>query len=170
MEYRRFMHMGSVEELRKKVQIYETILNTIHEGVLITDPYGFVVFYNEEIAVLEGLNRDDVIGKHLSEIYSQAPDTSEHLLVSQTSKPMEETYQRYFTREGLEVHLVATTIPVLQNGELLAVYSVCREVTHLKEMLLRTMQLQDIQADSLEKVKKQGTLSLIHISEPTRLG
>lgn len=159
MEYRRFMHMGSVEELRKKVQIYETILNTIHEGVLITDPYGFVVFYNEEIAVLEGLNRDDVIGKHLSEIYSQAPDTSEHLLVSQTSKPMEETYQRYFTREGLEVHLVATTIPVLQNGELLAVYSVCREVTHLKEMLLRTMQLQDIQADSLEKVKKQGTRS-----------
>lgn len=40
------------EQLRKKVRIYETILNSIHEGVLITDPAGYVVFYNQEIAVL----------------------------------------------------------------------------------------------------------------------
>ncbi len=148
--------MGSAEELRKKVQIYETILNTIHEGVLITDPSGHVLFYNREIAVLEGLEPEDVIGKHLSEIYSQAPGTSEHLRVSRSSKPLGERYQKYFTRKGLEVHLVASTVPVLDNGELLAVYSVCREVTHLKEMLLRTMQLQDNKSDSLETGKKQG--------------
>ncbi len=156
MGLRRNLRLGSAEELRKKVQIYETILNTIHEGVLITDPSGYIVFYNREIAVLEGLNPDEVIGKHLSEIYSQAPDTSEHLIVSQTSKPIGETYQKYFTSKGHEVHLVASTVPVLKKGELLAVYSVCREVTHLKEMLLRTMQLQEIKADSLETGKRQG--------------
>lgn len=155
MRYTRYMRFGSADELRKKVKIYETILNSIHEGVIITDPYGYVVFYNPELAVLEGLNPDDVIGKHLSEVYSQAPDTSEHLIVSRTSKPIGETYQKYYTRQGLEVHLVASTVPVLQNGELLAVYSVCREVTHIKEMLLRTMQLQDINSNFLE-TKKQG--------------
>lgn len=141
--------MTDEEQLRTKVRIYETILNSIHEGVLITDPAGYVIFYNQEIAVLEGLGPKDVIGKHLSEIYCQPPDTSEHLIVSQTSKPIGETYQKYFTSKGLEVHSVASTVPVLQNGELLAVYSVCREATHLKEMLLRTMQLQEINADSL---------------------
>ncbi len=156
MGYRRYMRLGSVDELGKRVQIYETILNSIHEGIIITDPSGYVVFYNQELAVLEGLNQNDVIGKHLSEIYSQAPDTSEHLLVSRSSKPIGETYQKYFTRQGHEVHLVASTVPVLQNGELLAVYSVCREATHLKEVLLRTMQLQEIKTDSLEVGKKQG--------------
>ena len=159
MGYRRTMRWGSAEELRRKVQIYETILNTVHEGVLITDPSGYVVFYNREIAVLEGLEPDDVVGKHLSEIYIQAPDTSEHLIVSQTSKPLGETYQKYFTSKGHEVHLVANTVPVLKNGELLAVYSVCREVTHLKDMLLRTMQLQDIKAYSREMGRKQGVLN-----------
>lgn len=156
MGYRRYMRFGSAEKLGKKVQIYETILNTIHEGVLITNPAGYVVFYNKEIAVLEGLEPEDVIGKHLSEIYTQAPDTSEHLIVSRTSKPIGETYQKYFTRSGLEVHLVASTVPVLQNGELLAVYSVCREATHLKEMLLRTMHSQDIKTEALETGKKLG--------------
>ncbi|MDQ7096326.1 sigma 54-interacting transcriptional regulator [Desulfosporosinus sp. PR] len=153
MGIRRHMRWASAEALRKKVHIYETILNSIHEGVLITDPKGYVIFYNQEIALLEGLNPEDVVGRHLSEIYSQPLDTSEHLRVSRTAQPIRETYQKYFTRQGLEVHLVASTVPVLRQNELLAVYSVCREATHLKEMLLRTMQIQEIKADLLEGKK-----------------
>ncbi|WP_407306959.1 sigma-54 interaction domain-containing protein [Desulfosporosinus sp. SB140] len=161
MGIRRHIPWASAEVLRRKVHIYETILNSIHEGVLITDPNGYVIFYNQEIALLEGLSPEDVVGKHLSEIYSQPPDTSEHLRVSKTATPIKETYQKYFTRKGLEVHLVASTVPVLMHNELLAVYSVCREATHLKEMLLRTMQIQEIKTD-LTEGKKQGS------THPTR--
>jgi arginine utilization regulatory protein len=159
MGSRRYLRWASAEILRKKVYIYEEVLNSIHDGVIITDPDGYVIHYNKEIAVLEGLEPEDVVGRHLSEVYSQPPDTSEHLRVSRTAKPIAETYQKYYTRKGLEVHLVARTVPVLKGNDVLAVYSICREATHLKEMLLRTMQLQDIKTDFIEGKKQTLTHS-----------
>lgn len=135
------------ETLRKKVKIYETILNSIHEGVLVTDPAGYVAFYNQELASLEGLDPEYAVGKHITELYRESPETSEHLRVSQTAEPIAENYQRYFTSTGQEVHSVATTVPILDGDELLGVYSVCRDFTHMKEILTRTLKLQDPQAE-----------------------
>ena len=157
MKVRRSIPWVGAEDLRRKVHIYETVLNSIHEGVLITDPNGHVIFYNKEISELEGLEPADVLGRHLSEIYAQPPDTSEHLMVSKTVKPLHEVYQKYFTSRGLEVHLVASTVPVLKHNKLIAVYSICREATHLKEMLLRTLQIQDIKPDLPENKNQSRT-------------
>lgn len=158
------------EELRRKVAIYEKILNTIHEGVLVTDPGGRVIFYNQELAVLEGIDPREAIGKHVTELYRQSPGDSEHLQVSQTSRPIPESFQKYFTQNGVEVHSVASTVPIIENGELLAVYSVCRETTHMKEMLIRTMQLQGMDSEAEEnpktdgrKVPKSATYNFAHI-------
>ncbi|MHB1406967.1 MAG: sigma-54 interaction domain-containing protein [Desulfitobacteriaceae bacterium] len=139
--------VNEVEVLHKKVKIYETILNSIHEGVLVTDPAGYVIFYNQELATLEGLDPGYALGKHITQLYRESPETSEHLRVSQTAQPLAEMYQKYFTNTGQEVHSVATTVPILEGDELLGVYSVCRDFTHIKEILTRTFELQDTKGE-----------------------
>lgn len=149
--------ISELETLRKKVRIYEAILNSIHEGVLVTDPSGHVMFYNCELATFEGIEPKDAVGKHISELYQLSSESSEHLLVSQTGKPIPETYQRYFTKEGREVNSVAATVPVMDKNEVMAVYSLCRDVTNLKEMLVRTIQIQDRHSEKREVItQKQG--------------
>ncbi len=148
---------SKLKTLRKKVRIYEAILNAIHEGVLVTDPSGYVMFYNSELASFEGIEPEDALGRHISELYQLSPESSEHLLVSQTGKPIPETYQKYFTKEGREVNSVASTVPVMDKNEVMAVYSLCRDVTNLKEMLVRTIQIRDRHSEHKEvPSQKQG--------------
>jgi len=45
----------------------ETIFNAIHEGVIVTDPDGFINFLNESACGLFGLTREQCLGKPLSE-------------------------------------------------------------------------------------------------------
>ncbi|KLU59797.1 arginine utilization regulatory protein RocR [Peptococcaceae bacterium CEB3] len=148
--------VSAEEEWRRKVIIYESILNTIHEGVLVTDPSGYVIFYNQELSSLEGISPAEAIGRKVTDLYRQSVGTGEHQLVSQTAKPIPESLQRYFTEQGKEVQSVASTVPVLEQKELLAVYSVCRETTHMKEMLTRTMQLQGVQARTEDPERKKN--------------
>src|SRR5271155_1400434 len=46
---------------------FETIFNAIHEGVIVTDAQGNISFVNDAACDLFGLDRDDCMGRALSE-------------------------------------------------------------------------------------------------------
>lgn len=131
------------KRLKELLLCYETILDVIHEGAMISDTGGKVIYYNSELEKLEGLRREDVLGRHITEIYHETPETSEHLTVLRTSRPIPEKYQKYFTLDGREVNSVATTFPVIRGDELVAVCSVCRNITGIKDVLPKTSRPQD---------------------------
>ena len=137
-------------------QALRHLFNSIEEGVIVTDCDGKIIFYNSEMAKLEELLSENVVGRYLAEVYDAVTlESSEHLSVALTGEPILEKHKTYFTNKGKEVNIVASTFPVFGNGEVVAVYSVCKNITKFKELLTKTMQLQD--QIGLEGYRDNGT-------------
>ena len=74
------------------------------------------------MAKLEDLLPENVVGRYLAEVYDAVTlESSEHLRVVLTGKPILEKHKTYFTNKGKEVNIVASTFPVLKNSEVVAV-------------------------------------------------
>jgi hypothetical protein len=63
------------EQQADEMHCLKTILDCIDEGVVMSDLENKITLYNKPYAKSEGLSPDQVIGKHLDEVY----DTNQHL-------------------------------------------------------------------------------------------
>ena len=54
---------------RLKSLLFETIYNYIEEGIAFIDRNGTIIYYNRQMAELEGLEQEEVIEKHLWDIF-----------------------------------------------------------------------------------------------------
>lgn len=135
------------------------VFNSIEEGIIVTDSQGQIIFYNSVLAKLEDLLPENVVGKHLFEVYTVvAVENSEHLSVIQTGLPILEKRKTYFTNKGKEVNIVASTFPVFEDGRVVAAYSVCKDITKIKELLIKTRQLHEqIGLETQEHQLNNGT-------------
>ncbi|MDA8221939.1 sigma 54-interacting transcriptional regulator [Desulfosporosinus sp.] len=140
-------------------QVFRHLFNSIDEGVIVTDPEGKIIFYNSEMAKLEELLSEHVVGKYLNEVYDAfTVESSEHLSVVLTREPVLEKHKTYFTNKGKEVTIIASTFPVIEDDQVVAVYSVCKDITKFKELLTKTMQLHDqIGLEGQENRSSNGT-------------
>lgn len=139
------------------LKLLKTILESISEGILVTDPNRKIIYYNNELAKWENLSKNDVVGKQLTEVYDVTEQGSDHILVTESGKPMLEKYKHILPRNGKRVDIIANTVPVFQDDKLIAVYSVCRNVTRIKELLEKTIQLQGQIGSNFSTHKKRGT-------------
>ncbi|WP_432667011.1 sigma 54-interacting transcriptional regulator [Wukongibacter baidiensis] len=121
---------------------FSTVLNSINEGVLLSDTNGVIWFYNKQMQNFEGLNPQKILGKHITEVYDVKPENSEHLTVLKNQSPIMDRYQKYHTIHGKEIHLTASTYPLLRNGEIISTYSISRNLTTIKELLEQMKRLQ----------------------------
>jgi PAS domain S-box-containing protein len=62
------MELKTIDELKEKIQFYEAVLDTMRNGVMITDPEGKIVFFNKNYGKFFGINPQDLIGKHCREV------------------------------------------------------------------------------------------------------
>lgn len=132
------------EQKQQEDELYclHTIVDSINEGVLVSDPQGRIVLYNKQISKFEGLSPSQVLGKHITDVYDVTEDNSEHLTVYRTHKPIVDLNQSYVTSAGKRIHLVASTCPVIKEDRVIFVYSICRNVTTIHQLLFKTMELQ----------------------------
>lgn len=121
---------------------FSTVLNSINEGVLLVDTNGIIRFYNNQLKNFEGLNPNEILGKHITEVYKVNSMNSEHLTVLKTMSPIIDRYQKYQTAQNREVQLIASTYPILKNGRIIFTYSISRNLSKIKELLESTQLLQ----------------------------
>ena len=62
------MDPKEIKELQGKVLFYETILDNIQNGVMITDEKGRIVFFSKTYGQFLGINPEEVIGKKCQEV------------------------------------------------------------------------------------------------------
>ncbi|MEL7565176.1 MAG: sigma 54-interacting transcriptional regulator [Dehalobacterium sp.] len=139
------------------LNLLETIFDSVSEGILVTDPNKKIIYYNNELAKWENLSKKDVIGKHLMDVYDVTEQDSDHMLVTKSGKPMLEKYKHIIPKNGKKIDIIANTIPVFKGNKLICVYSVCRNVTQIKELLEKTIQLQGQIGAEKGAIKQNGT-------------
>lgn len=137
------------------LKILETILDSVYEGILVTDPHKKIIYYNRELANWENLAKKDVVGKNLLDVYEVEEQDSTHVRVTDSGKAVLERYKHIFPRNGKKIDIVENTVPVYIKDKLIAVYSVSRNVTQIKELLEKTIQLQG-QIGSEKSINKQN--------------
>ncbi|WP_096181269.1 sigma-54 interaction domain-containing protein [Effusibacillus lacus] len=119
------------------------ILGSIDEGIHAVNRDGITVFYNEVAGKLDGLVPEEVIGKHVLDVFpSLGPDTSTLLQVLATGKPVDHVKQTYTNVHGKAVHTVNSTMPIFSRGQLIGALEVAKDLTQVKELAEKLIDLQ----------------------------
>lgn len=107
------MEPRNFNELLEKVRFYETILDNIHNGVMITDREGKIIFFSKTYGNFLGVDPEKMMGRHCTEVLE---NTRMHI-VAKTGIPEINHPHRIKGQD-----MVVQRIPIVKNGEVIAVY------------------------------------------------
>ncbi len=101
------------KDLQEKVRFYEAILDNIHNGVMITDRNGKIIFFSKTYGNFLDVDPEKMVGKHCTEVLE---NTRMHI-VGKTGIPEINHPHRIKGQD-----MVVQRIPIEINGEIIAVY------------------------------------------------
>jgi PAS domain S-box-containing protein len=107
------MESKEQNELQGKIQFYETILDNIYNGVMITDPAGKIIFFSKTYGKFLGIDPKETIGRKCTEVI----ENTRMDVVAKTNTPEINLPHRIMGQD-----MVVQRIPIEMNGELVAVY------------------------------------------------
>ena len=115
------------EDLRQQVDLFLRIFDSTENGIIITDPDGYIVYLNSSYGRFLEVDPEAQVGRHCTEVI----DNSRMHLVARTGKPELNQIQNL---RG--VNILVERIPVKRYGRVIAVFgrvlfSDLNKVTHL---------------------------------------
>ncbi len=102
-----------IEKLRRRLEMFELIFESIHNGAIVTDAGGVITHFNTPYGQFLGLAPEAQIGRHCTAVVE---NTRMHI-VAQTGKP--EINQSHFIKGQ---NMVVQRIPIRQDGRVIAVF------------------------------------------------
>lgn len=117
-------------------------LEVAAEGFHIVDQHGITVFYNRAASQIDGLEPGEVLGKHILDVFpSLDENTSTLLKVLKTGVPEVGRQQTFFNFKGKKITTINNTYPILVGGEIAGAVEVSRDITHVRELADRLIDL-----------------------------
>ena len=107
------MAENELSEFQEKIRFYETVLDNIHNGVMITDPDGKIIFFSKTYGNFLGIDPKEMLGKYCTEVVE---NTRMHL-VAKTGIPEINHPHRIMGQD-----MVVQRIPIEMQGKVIAVY------------------------------------------------
>lgn len=102
-----------VDKLKNRLYLLELILDNIYNGVIVTDPDGYVIYFNKPYGQFLGIDPKEQIGKHVTKVIE---NTRMHI-VAKTGKA---ELNKVHSIKGQE--MVVQRIPIIDNGKVIAVF------------------------------------------------
>lgn len=125
------------------VDMLQAILSSIDEGIHVVNKEGVTIYYNHVIAQLDGLAEEQVIGKHVFDVFPSLDMASSTLMkVLRTGESIVHQPQSYTTVTGKQVDTVNTTIPIRVNGQIVGAVEVAKDVSKVKHLSEKLVELQ----------------------------
>ena len=110
---KRSMDEPNIADLQKKIIFYETILDSIRNGIMITDRRGKIIFFSKTYGEFLGIQPEKVLGKNCTEVIE---NTRMHI-VAETGVPEINDAQSIRGQE-----MVVQRIPIRIDGQGLFVF------------------------------------------------
>ena len=131
-----------------KAKEYQAILQAAAEilggAMHVVNADGITIIYNEEMAKLEKISVSDVLGKPFRKAFSFIPEEESTLFQAlKNRKSSIRRQQTYLNVFGKEITTVNTTVPIIVDDRVVAAMEVARDITDIKDMSDRLMDLQD---------------------------
>ena len=119
----------------------EKIVESINDGIIVSDFEGRIALYNRSQEKLEDLSAQDMLGKYLWEAYNYNEELSEHRGVYKTGEAIINRYRAHAYKEGIPKYLSYSTYPIEKYGETIGVFSISKNETKLQSLLAETIEL-----------------------------
>lgn len=137
----------------------ELVLNHIAEAVQVVNFEGITIYYNKFAAEMDGFHVSDVLGKHIFQVYpSLTLETSSIMKVLKTGTPLLELQQTLVTSTGKIVNIICSTYPLYRNGILIGACDISRDITKIKELSDRVINLHSELLDTRISERKKSKL------------
>lgn len=141
----------------------ENILDTIEEGIHIVDFNGISIVYNKAMEEIEGLKENQVIGRHLLDIFPDwTKENSTLLTVLNTRMPIFNREQSYLNFKGKRISTINTTYPIFEEETLIGAVEIAKNLTAVTDM---TEQIIELQQKLIKPVKKELGIRQYHFDE-----
>ncbi|MDI6600364.1 MAG: sigma 54-interacting transcriptional regulator [Thermoanaerobacteraceae bacterium] len=116
------------------------VLDNLDEGVQIIDRDGRIIYINQVLIDMEGLDREEVLGKHLLEVYPSLKENESTLLqVLKTGQPVLNIQQSFINYKGRKITTVNSSYPLLSTG---GAVEVSQDITRIKNLSERILELE----------------------------
>jgi arginine utilization regulatory protein len=140
-------------------EVLAAIIKSIDEGIHVINTDGMTIFYNEVAAKHDGMQREEVLGKPLLEVFpSLSKETSTLYKVLLTRKPIFNQPQSYLNKYSVKIETVNTTIPLFVNGEFIGAVEIAKDYSRMKMLTERLLELQKgLKTHQYQKADFQNT-------------
>ena len=139
----------------------ETILKHLDEGVIIIDLNANIIYLNESVTDIVGVEPKEAISKNLLDVFPGLSETTSRFYqVLKSGEPLTDEIQTYTNIKGKEVTIVTSVIPLKENGKLIGALEIFRDFTQVEALSRKVLELQDQTSNSkLRQTKKtNGTI------------
>ena len=146
-------------DIARENAVLKAVLNLTDEAVHIIDGDGITCFYNRVSAEMEGMEPDEVLGKHILEVYpSLTLESSSLLKVLQTGEPVLNQQQTLINRKGRAVTMSYSTYPLFYRNRIEGACDISRDITRIKELerLLKAAGLLGMRTVTVKKGYRTG--------------
>ncbi len=134
------------------IDIYN-VLSSMHEGVVIADITGKVIFFNQTQGRIDDISPADVIGKQLLDIYQLTPKTSPIMRCLASGDPIINEPMVYRTRLGRVCNILSNAFPLYKSQKLIGAITFSKEYQQLEKVILS----QSASADTVHNKSLNGT-------------
>ncbi|WP_209123829.1 sigma-54-dependent Fis family transcriptional regulator [Alkalihalobacillus sp. BA299] len=122
--------------------IYETLLNEIDVGVHVINEAGKTIIYNNKMAEIESLTKEEVFDQDFLEVFQfedgQRSTLLEALFEEKEFKNMKQTY---FTKNGKAITTINNTFPIYENDKVIGAIEIAKDVTKIENLIKNNMKL-----------------------------
>ncbi|MGL4730809.1 MAG: sigma-54 interaction domain-containing protein [Clostridium sp.] len=118
----------------KSEHILQYLINNINEGIHIVDNKGKTIYYNSAMEKIEGLKKEEVLGKKVYEYLKAMENASTLMNALKERKIYKDVPQNYFRKDGKKITSINTTIPVITNGKVIAAIEIAKDMTQIKSL------------------------------------
>ena len=133
------------------INIIETLVKMIDEGVYIVDSDGKGLFYNEAMAKIEDVHVNDVLGKEFQDAFPgvELRDSTlfRALKKKETSK---KNQQSYVNLRGKKVSTNNITMPVFRNEKTVAALEIAKDISKFEELSNTIQDLRQKRSDTIK--------------------
>lgn len=144
------------------LDMMDSVIHRIKEGIVMCDADSRLNFFNDPAVKLDSLIAEDVLGQTVDCVYNMTDDTECALpKVMKKKLPILNHRQRYSTKFGKKVDVVANTYPVIKNGQVIGGFNLVEDWSNIHSLHKQIIDLQEklVKATVSENQKKKSILS-----------
>jgi arginine utilization regulatory protein len=122
-------------KVKEYKRVTQEVFQLMDEGLHVLTSDGKTIIYNDAMAHMEKMKRQDVLKKPFREVFRNIGENESTLLQAlEKGKVTLNMQQTYLNRDGKEITTINSSYPVIDDGKIIGAIEIAKNITEIKKM------------------------------------